>query len=683
MALRKTDLKNDLGLLKYRPEVDGLRTVAVIPVILFHAGFTMFSGGYVGVDVFFVISGYLITTILIEARATGTYSLWTFYERRARRILPALFLVLGVCLPVAWVSMPPYLFEDFARSLAFAVLFVSNVHFWENAGYFALEAELQPLLHTWSLAVEEQYYLLFPLLLLALGRFRRWRFSLVFALLAVLSLALSEWGWRNHPDENFFFTFSRFWELLAGSLCAVWLYRAPMRSNDALAGLGLGLIVYSILAFDALVPFPSLYTLVPVIGTMLIILCAGPKTITARLLSLPVMVGIGLISYSAYLWHQPLFAFARILSPDHPSPVLMGGLALASLGLAWLSWRFVERPFRDPGHRLFPPRRGIYAASVTGIAIFAAIGFTGSQNGGFPQRMDRHLTSEWRGVIASFSEPVDFNRCANGADRFLRFSKLCVVYQVPSPERRFGVLGDSHATALLSGFSRVSQEHNATIISGSVPACPPLLGVSITRSAIEQKHCRQAVEAQIAGLQEAGVDLVFLVARWSLYATDDYDGPVLNNVLAADGLSFARTPDAALAALDQGLETTIARLTGADIRVVLVAQVPAQRVHARQMFERAVMAGRDRAATLERIKESFVSAADHQRMQSRAYSALRAHESEMASVVTLDPAFAVEDRLAWFKDGASLYADRDHLTVRGAHLAGSYLASVLHDILPR
>lgn len=244
--------------MKYRREIDGLRAIAVVPVIFFHAGMTAFSGGYVGVDVFFVISGYLITTILIDARERGNYSIWRFYERRARRILPALFVVMGACVPVAWLYMPPYLFEDFARSMAFAALFASNVHFWEHAGYFALEAELQPLLHTWSLAVEEQYYLLFPLLLMTLGRFGRWRFALVFGVIAALSLGLSEWGWRNYPDENFFFTFSRFWELLAGSLCAVWLYQREMRANNLLSALGLGLIVYAIVTFDALVPFPSL-----------------------------------------------------------------------------------------------------------------------------------------------------------------------------------------------------------------------------------------------------------------------------------------------------------------------------------------------------------------------------------------------------------------------------------------
>ena len=213
--------------MQYRREIDGLRAVAVLPVILFHAGFGFWSGGFVGVDVFFVISGYLITTILIDQRERGTYSVLGFYERRARRILPALFLVLAACVPFAWMWVPPYPMEDFARSMAFAAMFISNVHFLEHGGYFALDADLRPLLHTWSLAVEEQYYLLFPLVLFALGRFRRRKFLIVFLLLSLVSLGVAEWGWRNYPRENFYFTPSRLWELLAGSLCAVILFRRP------------------------------------------------------------------------------------------------------------------------------------------------------------------------------------------------------------------------------------------------------------------------------------------------------------------------------------------------------------------------------------------------------------------------------------------------------------------------
>ena len=212
--------------MQYRPEIDGLRTIAVLPVILFHAGIPGFSGGYVGVDVFFVISGYLITHFLIERITTGKFSLIEFYSRRAKRILPALFLVVAICVPAAWLTMMPSQFKDFAQSVTAVSLFLSNILFWLESGYFAAAAEEKPLLHTWSLAVEEQYYLFFPLLLLMFFRVgRRWVGPLL-VLCIVLSLAASEVLAGSHPDLNFYGIATRAWELMIGSLCALWLYAA-------------------------------------------------------------------------------------------------------------------------------------------------------------------------------------------------------------------------------------------------------------------------------------------------------------------------------------------------------------------------------------------------------------------------------------------------------------------------
>ena len=204
----------------YRREIDGLRALAVVPVILFHAGFRAFSGGYVGVDVFFVISGYLITSLIIAEKALGTFSLARFYERRARRILPALFVVMAVCIPVAWLCLLPSDMEAFSKSLVAVSVFASNVLFYRESGYFAADAELKPLLHTWSLAVEEQYYVLYPLFLLAAWRFgRKWVVASI-AIVALFSLALAQWGAFNSPAATFFLLPTRGWELLAGALIA-------------------------------------------------------------------------------------------------------------------------------------------------------------------------------------------------------------------------------------------------------------------------------------------------------------------------------------------------------------------------------------------------------------------------------------------------------------------------------
>ena len=277
--------RNGSDAMQYRREIDGLRAVAVIPVVLFHAGFGIFGGGYVGVDVFFVISGYLITSILIGELERGEFSIVRFYERRARRILPALFFVMLVCIPFAWIWMAPSQIEDFGRSLVAVSLFASNILFWRESDYFAPAAEEKPLLHTWSLAVEEQYYMFFPLLLLLAWRFGRWRVFYLIAAIAAASLLLCEWGWREAPVANFYLAPTRAWELLAGSLCAFLQFGKEQKRDDLLAALGLGLIVFAIFVFDAATPFPSLYALAPVGGTVLIILFAANGTWTARLLS--------------------------------------------------------------------------------------------------------------------------------------------------------------------------------------------------------------------------------------------------------------------------------------------------------------------------------------------------------------------------------------------------------------
>lgn len=366
--------------MKYRSEIDGLRALAVLPVILFHAGFEWFSGGFVGVDVFFVISGYLITTIIISEMAEGKFSIVNFYERRARRILPALFFVMATCLPFAWLWLTPNDLKDFGQSLVAVSTFSSNILFWWESGYFDTAAELKPLLHTWSLAVEEQYYILFPIFLMLTWNLGIKRILILLLIVFFISLGVAIWGtqYATHPkiiSGAFFLLPTRGWELLIGVFAAFHLkYNTHIKShtvNQLLSLIGFGMIVYSIVAFDKTTPFPSLYALIPTIGTGLLILCAVPKTFVHKLLSLKFIVGIGLISYSAYLWHQPLLAFARHRFIGEVSELILISLCCASLVMAWFSWRFIEGPFRN---RKSFDRKVIFRLSAISILLFSTIG---------------------------------------------------------------------------------------------------------------------------------------------------------------------------------------------------------------------------------------------------------------------------------------------------------------------
>lgn len=361
--------------MKYRPEIDGLRAVAVLPVLLFHAGVSLFGGGYVGVDVFFVISGYLITTIIIDEIVDKKFSIVRFYERRARRILPALFFVLILSTPVAWIVLQPIDFKAFSVNVAAVAAFLSNVQFFRESGYFDQAAELKPLLHTWSLAVEEQFYVFFPLMLLGIWRFGKTTVLVTLLIVFCMSLTIAHLSAVKHPSAAFFLPHTRAWELLLGSFAAIYLQNRHSLNirflSNALSLLGLLAILFSVIMYDAGTPFPSLYALVPTVGTTLIILFAVKGTITHRILSLRVLVWIGLISYSLYLWHQPILAFLRHIFGLHLNVVLVAAALTASFCLAIFSYHFVERPFRDK-KRI--GQRTIFAASSLGTIAAIAFG---------------------------------------------------------------------------------------------------------------------------------------------------------------------------------------------------------------------------------------------------------------------------------------------------------------------
>jgi len=456
--------------MKYRPEIDGLRALAVLPVILFHAGFEWFSGGFVGVDVFFVISGYLITTIIISEMAEGKFSIVNFYERRARRILPALFFVMLACLPFAWLWLTPTDLKDFGQSLVAVSTFSSNILFWWESGYFDTAAELKPLLHTWSLAVEEQYYILFPVFLMLTWRLGIKTILSLLSIVFLISLGIAVWGtqYANHSkiiSGAFFLLPTRGWELLIGVFAAFYLkYNTHLKShtvNQMLSLLGFGMIAYSIIAFDKTTPFPSLYALIPTIGTGLLILCAVPKTFVHRLLSLKYIVGIGLISYSAYLWHQPLLAFARHRFLGDVSELILITLCLASLIMAWFSWRFVERPFRNKNQTT---HKFIFTFSIIGMIAFSLIGISSHFSNGFFSRL-----SEEEQQIYSFRSYEREFYYREGVC-FLRPEQTYSSFNEECLSGESLIWGDSHAAALSFGLREINNFSQLT-----ASACPPII----------------------------------------------------------------------------------------------------------------------------------------------------------------------------------------------------------------
>lgn len=575
--------------MQYRREIDGLRAIAVLPVILFHAGCGLFSGGFVGVDIFFVISGYLITTILVTELSQGRFSIIGFYERRARRILPALFTVMFACLPFAYMWMLPSQLREFARSLVAVVFFCSNILFGREAGYFAADAELKPLLHTWSLAVEEQYYLLFPIFLLLAWRFGRAKVFFTIVVIAALSLVAAEWGWRHAPAANFYLAPFRAWELLAGSICAFLLVDRAPRSNDVLSALGLLLVLVPIFAFDQSTPFPSIYAAIPVVGTALIVLYANSGTWVARLLSLRIFVGIGLISYSAYLWHQPLFAFARLRSLQDPDPSVMGLLACAALLLAWATWYWIETPFRRREGWL-PTRRGIFMASGAVGLILVLLGSAGDTWRGFKWRTNGDVS------FASLDERIATNRGLH-RDCEDEFNQSPNCFTSANPQVL--LWGDSFAMHLAQGI--VASDQTVALQQHTKSVCAPVLGVAHVGPEYTADWARGCLVFNTQVLnwlnEHPSVDLVILSSPFS---------QLLNDGILLDTSELISEPDVGFVA-ERIIKTAEAiRQTGA--RVIIVSPTPRSGWNNGQCLMRSVYFGMDEAScdfTLDVAQSNF------------------------------------------------------------------------------
>jgi peptidoglycan/LPS O-acetylase OafA/YrhL len=605
------------GELQYRPEIDGLRAAAVLPVILFHAGIPTFRGGFVGVDIFFVISGYLITRILADDLNAGRYSLARFYERRARRILPALFFVATICSGVAWALMLPHDFDRFSASVASLALFGSNFFFWLRSGYFDPSAAESPMIHTWSLAVEEQFYIVFPLLLAWLWHSgSRERVVAALWAAALVSFGLCLWGSVNASSANFYLAPFRAWELLAGALCA--LATAPRVTRPALGVLGVALIGFAIFWLDEKTPFPSAYALLPVIGAILIIRYAVTGTPAARVLSLRPVVAIGLVSYSAYLWHQPLFAFARLSTTAAPSQTQMLLLSAATMVLAAATYVLIEQPFR--GHKLRVPQNFVLRGAAMVIVLMLVVGVSGilvSQVHGRDLR--KRVGANW-GLDKTCDGALGAPQCQTST----------------APE--VAVWGDSFAMHLIEGFRL-----NATpaFIQMTMAGCTPNLG-----NLSFGKSC-EAFNAQV-------IDQ--LRARSSIHT-----------VIIATPFDHTVYGGSDTGRLDEVLESyrkTIKLLRAAGKRVVFVAPPPLDGTNLGRCLSRAHWYGRSlKSCDFDKAAMSPSARAARQLLQRLAPE---------VPIVWLDPLLCGTDKCAAAIGEIFVFRDEAHLTREGSRYLGEH-----------
>ena len=462
--------------LNYRADIDGLRALAVLSVLIYHAGFywqgeKLLSGGFLGVDIFFVISGYLICGILLKEINAGSFSFTAFYERRARRILPALFFVMLCSAIVAPFLLSPEPLKEFASSVAAAGAFVSNFFFWLQDSYTAEPSLRKPLLHTWSLAVEEQFYLLFPLFLWLIWKRLSGKFMLALAFVAIASLLYTEWGSYYLPSAIFYLLPSRIWELMAGAILALMHLQGRFKqAHGLLAWLGLALVAASLVMFDDTTRHPSLWTLLPVVGTVMMIMAVPASPHLNKLLSSKPMVGIGLVSYSLYLWHQPVFAFDRVFTGSELTVIHKLGLIIVCLLLAVVSWRFVETPFRRADRMSRYQLVRSLGSSCVVLVIFVAAVLLG-----------RHQIQRITGIAPSVEIDIrhlsqDGRPCHQSNDKPLETA--CALTS-GNGEQSWYLVSDCNAGRLGYSLWEYLQDRNASLIASTKDNCPYTPGILI------------------------------------------------------------------------------------------------------------------------------------------------------------------------------------------------------------
>lgn len=649
--------------MKYRREIDGLRALAVLPVMLFHAGFETFRGGFVGVDIFFVISGYLITTIILAELERGKFSIVEFYERRARRILPAMFVVLLVCIPCAWLWLLPSDMKEFSRSLIAVSLFSSNILFWRESGYFDTAAELKPLLHTWSLAVEEQFYLVFPLLLMLLWKRGRRLTIVLLVLILIVSLAVAQWGSLVKPVPAFYLLPTRSWELLMGGLAAIYLSTPNRRdlghSVKEIGGwLGIALILYAVFAYSRYTPFPGLFAVVPTSGALLIITMTSEQTSAGRFIGSRIFVGLGLISYSAYLWHQPILAFYRRLHLPEARIAYLGLLG-ATLVIAYISWAVVERPFRLRSNFT---RKSIFSISALLMASFIGFGLYGDRSEGFSSREHMQIFKD----LAYDPSKLGYLECNDELTNSNPRLNYCMSGKSSSNAL---IIGDSHADDKFPGIEKFARNYDWKLVGNS--SCPPLIGV-ISRSA-DGTDCTDRLKKLFAYIdKDTSVKLVVLTFMQSY---------PLDTLIAADHIQHRFKPedfrftDESTPQLNKvdtfytGLQRTVEFLQARGIKTVILLDIPELEVFPSDCLEKSADCEFSRKAALTR-----------QEILRERVSRLKTNHASLGVFDPLDifcP--GPGDHCSILKDGRSLYRDSHHLSLFGSGEYGKVFAAWLAE----
>ncbi|WP_166424083.1 acyltransferase family protein [Paraglaciecola sp. 20A4] len=625
--------------MKYRADIDGLRAVAVILVILFHSKITFFPGGYIGVDIFFAISGFLITSIIYPKMQAGNFSFVDFYKRRARRLLPASIAMTFVTLIVFAFMYPPNLFQVLADSAVASLLFSSNFYFWQTSSYFNPSLALQPLLHTWSLSVEEQFYFLFPLSLVILSwlKFKKNAILLTVGAACSISLALAYlYAPNNLSFVSFYVLPTRFYEMGLGALFAIHLTHKPdaFKTIKYLREIGLVLVAISAFQYDKHLAFPSFYAVLPVLGTLLILIDRSTSGVLYRVLCSRPVVFVGLLSYSLYLWHWPIWVAFEWIVGDM-SVINIAAYFVLTFVAAYCSYRFIEQPFRQPTFYQGAFKR----TGMVGVAalLVACISFFVSQSNTRLLPITENNLSEYSAALVS--EPFR-DKCTD-TKRLKGQYSVCVVKEGVNPEYSILLWGDSHASALMSALNNFSDRFAVHAMNTS--GCPSLVETKRKGSQDCYDH-NKFMQAYLLD-QTNHYDLILDVSAWDNYI--EYE-------LLETDISQAEEMHAAL-------QRTIEFFEANNLKYAFVPQIPKHETNVPRAFFRYQL-GLNKS-------DEFVLRSDYDLKLKRFEEMLYPSKN----MIALDSFFCENDKCGGTKNGEIMYKDAHHISVSAGKSMSYYL----------
>jgi peptidoglycan/LPS O-acetylase OafA/YrhL len=645
------------------PFIDGLRAVAVLPVIFFHYNLAHLTGGYVGVDVFFVLSGFLITGLIFGQMKEGHFSIVHFYERRARRILPALFVTCGLSLAVALMLYLPHDFKQFSRTLVGIALFGSNFIFARWNGYFADPLSTVPLLHTWSLAVEEQFYVFFPLILWAISTYARNRLFAVrcaFYGLFLLSFVLSVIQLHTMPEKTFYLLHTRAWELLAGALLALHLkdLRLSQLAAEVMSGAGVVILLLCFFLYDRNTSFPGPAAVPPCLATVFLLWSnMSHETMVKKILSGKLFVGIGMISYGLYLYHWPVLVFDRYYFDQEPAGLRAVFLIALTFCMALLSYVYIEAPIRD-GH--FLRRKPLFILSGTMLLAFGVVGALGVYTNGFPARLNPAVLKYAEAGENASATPIP-QKCDNLVYPGVSGDQVCKFGAVLAGHPDFLLWGDSHAASLGGAVEAEAMKHGLTGWSIIRTGCPPMFDADRADHFVDYS-CPAISDAVLDTIHRNNIKNVLLIARWDMYALGWEKGSVETarepfiSYTTSDGRTLTR--EAAFAA---SFRHTIATLDAMGVTIWIVKQVPPQLVYVSSAMAKAQFLGRNP----DYLQRSYADILKRR----GAIDAVFDDVAKSYPLHFIDPAdkFCPDKKTCLIAaDGQPLYMDNTHLSSYGA-----------------